>query len=209
MAFALLIGATLALPVTDNDNNEETAGVTPEAPAFNYEVPTEDDFNPIDLDSEERKLTELQPPAVDSYVPFRVIDEAEEEEDVVEPEQKKDAQKPRKGGKKKYNPEEKWINKNAVAQDADAASSAEDTEERQYALLDFIIENLFAGIADQYNVQRRSQNDELVLNKGEYIPSAQRRIDESADDAEQVVFQVQGHQGGANSYKFGFDTGKK
>lgn len=196
VAFALLAGVALSLPVNNEESvtpeKEESSSEAPQGTIFNYEVPTEEELNPADLDDEQKQLTELLPPAIDSYVPFRVDEPAE---------------KPRKGGKK-YNKEEKWINKNPAAKDA----SDEDNEERQYALLDFIIENLFQGIADQYNAQRRDLNAEdggvLVLNKGEYIPNAQRRIDDSAEE-EQVVFQIHGHQGGANSYKFGFDTGKK
>lgn len=206
VAFALLAGVTLSLPVS---NNEEAAAATttatapqessssaevPQGTIFNYEVPTEEELNPADLDDEERQLTELQPPAIDSYVPFRVDEPVE---------------KPRKGGKK-YNKEEKWINKNAAA--GPKESSAEDNEERQYALLDFIIENLFLGIADQYNSQRRGLNADdgqvLVLNKGEYIPSPQRRIDESAED-EPIVFEMHGQQQqGGKGFKFGFDSGK-
>lgn len=182
-------------------NNEATtepaktsAESLPEGTQFNYEVPTEEELNPAALDDEEKLMQELQPPAIDSYVPFNVEAVAAAEE------------KPRKGGKK-YNKEAKWINKNpAVAKDV---SSVED-EDRQYALLDFIIENLFQGIADQYNAQRRDLNADdgevLVLNKGEYMPSPQRRNDE---EAERILFQIQGHQGGAESYKFGYDTGKK
>lgn len=218
MAFALLAVLAHSLPVNNNNDGEEsvttpaaaaaeeeptkdeaTSSEVPEGTIFNYEIPTEDELNPTDLDDEQKLLQELQPPAIDSYVPFRVEEPAE---------------KPRKGGKK-YNKEEKWINKNPAGGARDA-SSLEDNEERQYALLDFIIENLFLGIADQYNAQRRGleaprADDGLVLslNKGEYIPSAQRRSAAEADDDEQVVFQIHGHQGGEKSYKFGFDSGKK
>lgn len=212
IAFALLAGLTLALPVTNEaaeavpasasaaaEPTKESTESLPEGTIFNYEAPTEDELSPADLDEEEKRLQELLPPAIDSYVPFRV--------DAVPTE------KPRKGGKK-YNKEEKWINKHPSSV-AGKDVSGETNEERQYALLDFIIENLFAGIADQYTAQRRDLNGDegqevLVLNKGEYMPSPQRRNDEAAaGDEERILFQIHGHQGGANSYKFGFDTGKK
>lgn len=168
---------------------------TPEEPIFNYEIPTEEELNPDDLDDEQKLLQELQPPGIDSYVPF------------AEP-----AEKPRKGSKK-YNPDEKWINKKTAEAKDD---SAEEDAEQQDALLQFIFENLFKDFADQYNAQRSQSNSNnkeedtsvLVLNQGEYIPNPQRRIDEESDN-ERLLFQVQGHQGGPKSYKFGFDTGKK
>lgn len=209
----LAASTTLALPL--NQESTERAELSTEAPSadssnesapegtiFNYEIPTEDELSPgYELDEEQKRLQELQPPAIDSYVPF-AVQEVDEEE--PEPKEQK---KPKKGGKK-YNAEEKWINKKQPTEAKD--SSSEDNGDRQYDLLDFIIENLFHGIADQYNAQRRAnENTEvLVLNKGEYVPNPQRRVDEEAEN-ERVLFQIHGHLGGPKSYKFGFDTGKE
>lgn len=192
--------------------NQESTELTTEAPSsssnesapegtiFNYEIPTEDELSPgYELDEEQKRLQELQPPAIDSYVPFAVQE--------VDEEEPKEQKKPKKGGKK-YNAEEKWINKKQPTE-AKESSSSENNGDRQYDLLDFIIENLFHGIADQYNAQRRANDNTevLVLNKGEYVPNPQRRVDEESEN-ERVLFQIHG-LGGPKSYKFGFDTGKK
>lgn len=148
---------------------------------LSYAVPKESsELEVDDLDEEQKKLLELQPPSIDSYVPFRVDEEPEE--------------KPRKGGKKKYNPDEKWINKNPVAE---KDASAEDNAERQYALLDFIIQNLFLGLAEPRALQQPIPVHHLVLNKGEYIPSPQRRVEDSKE--EEVIFQIRGREDEENA----------
>lgn len=118
-----------------------------------YGIPTEEELNiPYDSSDDELiKLQELQPPGVDSYIPF----------------DEKAAAKPRKGGKK-YNPEEKLINKAPE----DAKKTTPEDQQLGFDSLDFIIRTLFQGLAKEYNIRSRSVNDEtIVLNKGEYIPS--------------------------------------
>lgn len=172
---------------------------------FNYEIPTEDELNPPELTDDEKLLTELQPPAIDRDSTFY--------EKPVKP----------KKGTKKYNPDDKWLNKKnpdselatALADD-DAAAMAADSK----SLLDFIIERLFVGLADQmFSARANNGEDEVAavpfaLNLGEFVPNAQRRIDEGAateaedgdDAAPRVLFQIHGHLGTPKSYKFGFDT---
>lgn len=206
----MAVAHALPVAVQEDEQKDESLGVTtteestasseqelPEGTIFNYEIPTEEELNPDGLDEEQKQLQVLQPPAIDSANTFYAKTE-----------------KPRKGGKK-YNPEEKWINKNQAPKE----NSDEDVEERQYALLDFIIENLFLGIADQFNqnqprVATAADDDseaDLSLNQGEYIPNPHRRSDDVPlnPENERVVFQIHGHLGGPKSYKFGFDTGKK
>lgn len=205
VAHSLPVGENSDAAAEEDSNTTETPDLAavesssseqPEGTIFNYEIPTEEELNPSGLDEEQKKLQVLQPPAIDSEMTFYAKTE-----------------KPRKGGKK-YNPDEKWINKNQAPKE----SSEEDNEERQYALLDFIIENLFLGIADQYNQNQQPRtvveetDDDLALNQGEYIPNPNRRSDDDvpiSPENERVVFQIHGHLGGPKSYKFGFDTGKK
>ena len=159
-----VLGSAVARPSAPlEENSDEThpdvsegVGVT-----STYEVPTEDEADIVQLDEEYKKLLELQPPGIDSYVPF-----AEVQVPSVE------TVKPRKGGKK-YNPEEKWINKNNQANESGVQTGRDGTH--QYDWLDLIIENLFQGIVEESSQgaapNNAGESRTLVLNKGEYIPN--------------------------------------
>lgn len=180
------------MPVTDDQPKigdlsataveDETVGTV-----FNYEAPTEDELNDDSLDEESKLLQEMRPPQVSN-----------------EPNYYEKPIKPKKGTKK-YNPDEKWINKKKGEEEDDAQEVDFRSDEEKLTPLDYFLANImfefFAPL-----VRNAGENEgKLSLNTGEIAPvAAQSRSDESND---RIEYQVHG-QDGPQSYKFGFDTGK-